>query len=329
MVKTKLDSPNQKKLFITGMGGMAGRALAKLALSKKYLVGGSIHENFPKELKSSSNLNLLSCYQLDLKKAGQIKSAFLDFQPDLVVHFAGKAMGRSDPQILNPEVYIENITIFQNLIKAIKNLTNRPKFILTSGCLVYDTLSSPGFKKEVCTLDLPEIDINKEPYRASRLDQEKLLIKEDLDYIIARPTQFTGPDKISGVIEWHIASQILKILKGQANEIILKNKLGEVDMLDVRDVANAYMFLIEKGSWGEIYHINSGLPVTVEKLAKVFLEVAGLNPKVIPIKSTDNEQTTYFRFSPDKINKLGWHSEISLSDMLLNYWSYFKTSQNF
>lgn len=310
------------------MGGMAGRALAKLALTKKYKVGGTIYKNFPEELKNYSDLNLLNYYKLDLKKAGEVKSALLDFQPDAVVHFAGKAIGRSDVRIFNPNSYAENIIIFQNLIRALKVLRKRPRFILTSGCLVYNASPSSGFRDEVPAKQLPEIDSEKEPYRAGRFEQEKLLAREDLDYIITRPTQFTGPGKFPGTIEWYIAAQVAKILEGHTNTILLNNKLGEVDMLDVRDVARAYIILIEKGKEGNVYHISSGSPVTAEKLAKVFLETVGLNPTKISVKSTGKEETIYFRFSPDKLNQLGWYPKFSLSDSLLGYWNFFKNQSN-
>lgn len=313
-----------RKLFITGMGGMAGRALVNLAL-EKYQVGGTIHKTLPGEFRTSQNFSNLKCYQLDLKNFSQIKNALLDFQPDTIVHFAGKALGSADSQVFNTQIYNENIIIFENLVKALKKLKVRPRLILTSGCLVYGKPSGSDFRKEQHPLRLPKIDVNKEPYRASRLDQEKLLMKEDLEYIITRPTQFTGVGKISGVVEWYIATQILKILKGQTNEILLKNKLAEVDLLDVRDVARAYIILIEKGQSGQIYHISSGSPNNIAKLANVFLKVVALNPETISIKSTADEKTVYFRFSPEKLNKLGWYPQFSLEDLLLSYWNFFKT----
>ncbi len=307
------------------MGGLAGRALAKLALSKKYLVAGTVHKNFPEELRGFIKTGEFRYYQVDLQDLNKLRDTIKDFTPDVLVHFAGKALGASDSQTANPKTYQENIKIFKNVLSAVKGMQKKPKFILTSGCLVYDQTANPSQRKESSPKDLPGIDPKLEPYRASRLDQEKLLVKENLDYIITRPSQFTGPGKIKGVIEWYLANQISEILKGQISEIKLRNKLSEVDMLDVRDVAYAYITLIEKGLSGEVYHISTGQPTTVENLAKVFLEVVRLNPKAIPIISTAIEKATFFRFSPKKLNRLGWRPKFSLKDSLLSYWEYFKT----
>lgn len=306
---------------------MAGRAIAQLALSENYQVGGTVHNSFPSELKTFTDQGLLKCYSVDLRDSGETKMTIAAFQPDVVIHLAGKALGRLDKRILDPQVYEENITIFKNVLSAVKTLTNSPRFILSSGCLVYSK-SISDFISEIPVANLPSIDLNKEPYRASRLDQEKLLVEEKgIDYIITRPTQFTGAGKIPGVVEYYIASEILGILQGKKKNILVRNKLGEVDLLDVRDVAKAYLILIAKGQRGEVYHISSGSPVIVEHLAKVFLEAVGLNPKQFPVVSTDKEETIYFRFSPAKLKKLGWKPQFSLKDALSNYWEYFKKQE--
>ncbi len=313
------------KLFITGMGGMAGRVLAKYAIRENYLVGGTIHRNLPEELKILAAQGLLRYYFVDLKDGSETEDAIQDFKPDVVAHLAGKALGRSDSRIFDPQIYYENITIFKNVLSAAKNLNDLPRFILTSGCLVYDNLTSPDLITEIPAANLPDVDPQKEPYLASRLEQEKLLVKEKgLDYIITRPTQFTGSGKIPEVVEWYIAKEISKIMAGKTKTVKSRNKLGEVDMLDVRDIARAYLILMRKGTRGEVYHISSGLPVTVEYLSRVFLEVAGLNPNQYQVESTDNEKKTFFRFSPDKLMKLGWKPQFSLKDALMSYWRYFK-----
>lgn len=315
----------KNKLFITGMGGMAGRALVKYALEENYLVGGTIHHNFPKNLKILVAQGLLKHYFVNLKNADEIENAVRNFQPDVIVHLAGKALGRSDDRIFDSQIYSENIMIFKNILSAVKSLNNLPRFILSSGCLVYDKLTSSDLITEIPVKDLPRVDTQKEPYRAGRLEQERLLTKaRGLDYVITRPTQFTGSGKIPNVVEWYIAKEISKIIRGETKSIKVRNKLGEVDILDVRDVASAYLILIRKGSTEGIYHISSGLPVTVEYLSKVFLEVVGLNPDQYQVESTDEEEETYFRFSPDKLVKLGWKPEFSLNDVLKSYWKYFK-----
>lgn len=318
------------KLFITGLGGTAGRALAELAVSNNYLVGGTIYQNFPQELKDIADKGSIKCYRINLKNSDDITKAIADFQPNVVVHLAGKVLGGSDKKVFDRSIYEENILIFKNILNALKQLNPLPRFILSSGCLIYDKQVSPDFITEIPVWNLPEIDSTTQPYRASKADQEKILSQENnLYYIIARPTQFTGSGKIPGVIEWYIATEILKIKAGKIKSVSVRNKLGEVDILDTRDVAKAFLTLIAKGTKGEIYHINSGSPTTVENVAKILLEISGLNPSRFRIVSTDAERTTYFRFSPQKLNKLGWVPQFSLKDALTTYWEYFKNQEKY
>lgn len=316
------------KLFITGVGGTTGRALAKIAAFENYNLGGTFHHNIPQEITELKNRGLLKLYHVDLRTRKPTKNALQDFRPDFIIHLAGKVLGGLDKQVLNPRIYDENLTIFRNVLNAVKEVVPSARFVLSSGCLVYNKLSFPTAITEADVTDLPEIDVIKEPYRASKLDQERLLTKSNLDYIIARPTQFTGPGKIPGVVEYFIAKEILEIKDGEKKDIIVKNKLGEVDILDVRDIARAYLTLIEEGISRQIYHISSGSPTSVEQVAKLLLEISGLNPKKYQIISTDTEQTIYFRFSSAKLNQLGWKPQYTLKDALTSYWKYFKNQKN-
>lgn len=315
------------KLFITGMSGTAGRALTRLAIEKNYLVAGTTFQHFPPDLNKLAQKNLIKHYHIDLRNTKDVEKAINDFQPNVVIHLAGKVLGRSDKQVSSPAIYTENLTIFRNVLSAIKNTETQPRLILSSGCLVYDKATSPEVISEVSPENIPTIDLTKEPYRASKLDQEKLLTKSNIDYIITRPTQFTGPGKIPGVVEYYIAEEILQILSGKKNVISVRNKLGEVDMLDARDVAQAYLTLIEKGHSRQVYHICSGQPATVEQVAKVLWDIAGLDPKKFQINSTDAEQTIYFRFSSYNLKKLGWKPTYNLKDALTTYWEYFKNQK--
>lgn len=316
------------KLFITGISGTAGRALAQLAISENYQVGGTFYQSIPPDLKALINQGLLKQYQIDLRIQTDTISIIQDFQPDVVIHLAGKVLGGSDKKVFDYSIYEENISVFKNVLYAIKKLDRLPKFIISSGCLIYDKQTSSKLITEKPIWDIPEIDPAKQPYRASKADQEKILSKEsNLDYIIARPTQFTGPGKIPGVIEWYIATEILKIKAGKISNISVKNKLGEVDILDARDIANALLILIDKGVKGEVYHISSGSPTTVEIVAKTLLEISGLNPNSYPVVSTDKEYSAYCRFSPAKLKKLGWKLRYNLKNALTSYWEYFKNQE--
>lgn len=317
------------KLFITGMGGMVGRCLAQYAVNADFVVAGTINKTLPKELKTYIDRTLVKPYSVDLISLKQLKKALLDYNPDVVIHLAGRVLSRSDKKISDPKTYTENITILKNLLSVIKKMAKRPKLILVSGCLVYDKSKSPNPIKEIPVKNLPKVNIEKEPYRASRIEQEKLLVSEkDINYIIVRPTQLTGPGKISGVIEYYIAREIFEVLRNKdKKEVNIGNKLGEVDILDVRDAATALLTLIKKGVNREIYHLSTGSPVNVESVIKTFLETAGIDPNKFKVHSLSKEQITYFRFSPKKLKALGWKPQFSLSDTLTTYFEYFKNQQ--
>ncbi len=314
------------RLFITGMGGMLGRFLASKAIEEGYEVGGTLHTSTPSEIKKLCENGIIKSYFLDLIEPHEIKKAILDFKPDIAIHLAGRVLGSQDSNVTNKKVFDENTAIIKNTLSAVKTLSNLPRFILVSGCIVYDRLSSKDFVTEMGVDKLPLVDTLEQPYRSSRIEQEKILAAENnLEYIIVRPTQITGPGKIPGVVEYFIAKEVISAVHDETKRTIqIGNKMGEVDIVDVRDAARALLALVERGKNKEIYHLSSGSPETVASLIKVFLETAELKPEEYKIISQNEEKSNYFRFSAEKLRKLGWEPEFELKETVRNYFEYFK-----
>lgn len=315
----------QKKLFITGIAGMLGMHLLERATQENYKIYGTYHKNLPQKLQEYADLGKVELFCIDLSKDRRFGAILKKCNPDVVVHLAGKVLSNKDSKVYDIKIYSQNISIIKNVISGLEKTSPSVRFVLISGCLVYDKSISSKFVPELEVNQLPQIDLTKEPYKASRIEQERILLKSRLkNYLIVRPTQITGPGKIDGSIEHHIASEIYASnLKPEKKSIDVGNKLAEVDLLDARDAARALLLLIDKGNAREIYHLNPGKPVTVERLAKEFLGTLGLISGNYKIKSVGHEKKSYFRFSNKKLLSLGWKSKYDLQETLKYYYQYF------
>lgn len=304
------------RLLITGVGGMEGRVLASLARRQGLEVSGTYHKNLPPEIGNLEKQGAIRLYQVDLRDPDETIRVFLDSSPHRVFHLAGHAL---DSSSLSAKVYSDNMDIFSSVLSGLAVPGVSASLVLASSIVVYGRPQDNETITEKATELLPEPARDREFYRSSKVDQEKALAKTDLYYVIVRPTQHIGAGRIPGVVEVDIADRINDILEGKTDRIEVRNKLAEIDMLDVRDVAAAYLDLADLGRRRGIYNVSSEIPINVESLAKKLLLIAGL-PQGIPVVSTGNEQVTYCRVSSWKLRSLGWHPRHELTDALRVFW---------
>lgn len=312
------------KMFITGVGGMAGRHLAQAAVEAGYKVTGAIHENKPPEIVKLERERKLDVYPLELTEIPTFLLAMC--QPDVIVHLAGH--GIDNPQ-RGFEIFVDNTVLLNCITMAALKQKNKPRFIHASSISVYGKQVSPEPIPELNWRRLPDVNEMRLPYRGSKLSQERFLDEvvssqdPSFEYIVARPSQHTGPGRKPGVVDYDIALQVKKILAGGEPIIKVRNKIAEVDMLDARDVALAYLVLATKGLPGERYNVVSQIPTTIEKLCQIMLESAGINQNNVQIQSTQAEETTYARYSNKKLRELGWEPKYTITDAVQRFWNWF------
>ncbi len=316
----------QKRLFITGIAGMLGMHLLEKAVQENYKVYGTFHNNLPQKLQEYADQGKVELFQIDLTKNRGFGAILKKCDPDVIVHLAGKVLSNKDSKISDTKIYRENVSIIKNVISTLEKTNPTVRFVLVSGCIVYNKSVTSKPLLELKVNQLPQVELAEEPYRASRIEQERVLFNSRIEnYVIVRPTQITGPGKIDGAIEYHIASELFEASsKPGKKSVEVGNKLAEVDLLDARDAASALLLLAHRGKAQEIYHLNPGRPVTLGKLAKEFLDALGLKSGNYKIKSVSREKRSYFRFSNQKLISLGWKSEYSLQETLNYYHEYFR-----
>lgn len=107
---------------------------------------------------------------------------------------------------------------------------------------------------------------------------------------------------------------------GRLPHISVRNAAAEVDMLDVRDVARAYLLLAQMGVDGEVYNISTGHAKSVGEIAQIMAAVSNLhNKNKIKISSTGSERFSPARYSNHKVLLIGWSPEITLRQTLEDF----------
>jgi GDP-4-dehydro-6-deoxy-D-mannose reductase len=101
------------------------------------------------------------------------------------------------------------------------------------------------------------------PYGASKADQD--LLGEQyartfgLDVVRVRSFPHTGPGQAEPYLFPSVARRIAEAEAGQGPSTVTVGNIDVVrDLLDVRDVARAYLLLMERGRTGEAYNVCGG-----------------------------------------------------------------------
>lgn len=168
------------------------------------------------------------------------------------------------------------------------------------------------------------------PYAVSKAAQELMALQyhrsHAFDVVVARPFNHIGPGQDARFVASDFARQIAEIELGKREPVMyLGNVLAERDFTDVRDIAQAYLALIQKADGGQIYNVCSGRPRSIQSLLDILLSMT-------EVKIEQRSDPAKFRVAdtpisygdPTRIREsTGWEARIpferTLADVL-NYW---------
>jgi len=164
------------RLLITGGSGFIGTHLVDLLLDKGHEFV-NVSDVAPKK-----TTHLRFWIECDLADVHKLKRIFREFKPEGVVHLAA----RTDVGYTSINDYSINVLMTKNIIEIIREISSVRRLMLASTQLVH----RPGH--------LPDSDDDYEPgnpYAASKVECEKLLMKYNLECIwtIIRPAYIWGP----------------------------------------------------------------------------------------------------------------------------------------
>ena len=241
----------------------------------------------------------------DLLNEVALETAVADIKPDAVIHLAGIAFVGYAKAI---DFYQVNMFGTLNLMSAIKSVGLAPKIIIASSANVY---GSPDLNL-ISELTRPS-PINH--YAMSKLAMEYMVKSyfADLNILISRPFNYTG----RGQNKSFIVPKIVDHFKRKADFIELGNLDVARDYLDVRDVAAAYLSLLEKDSNFDTVNICSGNVVSLEKIILRAQEITEhqievrVNPEFVrsnEIKSLCGDNSC--------LREIGWSNQYSFDETL-------------
>jgi len=303
-------------VLVTGAAGFAGSHVVEALAGYADTVGWTHRAAPPDDVAT-----LAEWQRVDLLNADEVRAAIAKLKPRAVIHCAGAPNVAHSWRDTATPLQV-NVLATHHLFDALRRAGSPCRVVVPGSATVYAVSNAP------LSEDSPVAPSN--PYAVSKLAQEELslrAIQEDgVEVIVTRSFNHTGPRQNAAFAAPNFARQIAMIEKGLAEPVIRVGNLeAQRDFTDVRDMARAYVTLLEKGSPGEIYNVSSG----VARSMRTVLDSLAARAHVEVLIETDqalmrpNDTPMLLGNSTKLREQTGWHPEIPFEqtlDDLLNYW---------
>ncbi|MBI5049316.1 MAG: GDP-mannose 4,6-dehydratase [Nitrospirae bacterium] len=305
------------KSLIIGITGCLGSYLAEHLLQKGYEVSGTKRDIDPVDnIKHVSDR--IKVFDADINDKKSIIKAVKQSNPDLIYFLA--SANRLDSL---KNIYRTNVEGTINFFECLTALSCSARIIMTSSSAVY------GLQKGIKPLIETDKLLPSNHYGLSKVFQEEIADyygrNYNLNVIIIRPFNFTGPRENPFLVCTDFARQIVDIENGKKEPVIRVGDLSaERDLTDVRDTARGYVLLSEKGVKGEVYNICSGTAYSIRMILEKLLSMSTVNIRieVETDKIRTGEAKVHFGDNSKIFSLTGWKPEIPLDKTLEDILSY-------
>lgn len=147
----------------------------------------------------------------------------------------------------------------------------------------------------------------------------KLSEKFNVDTMIARIFNITGPGEPIGMVGGSFVSQLIK-----GNRLEVGNLFPKRDFLDVRDAVDALKIIGSKGKPTNVYNICSGRSISIKELLDLIVNEIKCNPEIEVSPTRINKSEIEDLVGDNsKLKNLGWKQKYSLDltikDLVASY----------
>lgn len=259
----------QKRVLLTGAQGFTGQHLVPLLRA----AGWDVWSVDRSPVNDRGPIAAGQCLQADLLDDAALQNAVQQINPQAVIHLAAIAFvghGSAD------DFYRVNVVGTRHLLQALSTLPVKPQCVLlASSANIYGN-SHEGALPENTTAN-PAND-----YAVSKLAMEYMarLWLPQLPVVLVRPFNYTG----LGQSPQFLIPKIVDHARRKAEVIELGNLDVDRDFSDVRDVAAAYVRLLDSAAQGRavggVFNVGSGRTWSLRDVLAQVQQISGHTMKV-------------------------------------------------
>lgn len=337
-------SMNDKNILITGISGFVGSCMAKYLLNEGANVYGLIRRRadglIPYNLQKLNIIKEIKLIEGNLENIASIGYALHISNPDFIFHFGAQSfVPRS---FIDPlETIKTNCCGTSNLLETIRIRDFDPIIVFAGSSEEYGLVISSQlqyesvlqkygtiFPEPIRIPEIPIIETNPlrpmSPYAVSKVFGDYIMRNYYHSYgiktIISRAFNHEGAGRGIMFVTSIVASQVMKLKFGEAENITIGNVNALRDWSHISDAIDGYILLAEKGKYGDVYNQGSMRTNSVISYILLSLEEAGYHVTKIetfqgdklienPIEP-ENSDIFGIRFDKTKIDEMIMHGEL-------------------
>ncbi len=312
------------KILIAGASGMVGSAINRNLVQNGYgdkKNGGVIFTPSRKELNF---LNL-----------DEVKIWFEFNKPTIVIIAAAKVGGILANSSEPTEFLLENLKIQTNIIETSWKTGVRRLLFLGSSCIYPKFARQPIDEQSLLT---GELESTNQWYAIAKISGiklcEALRQQYNFDAISLMPTNLYGPGDNYHPQNSHVMASLIKKFHNASKESLPQVTCWGTgkpyrEFLHANDLGDAVVFCLENwdldselapedlyGKKTSLLNVGSGVEISIKDLANKISKLTNYKGKIIWDQSKP-DGTPRKKLNSNRINKLGWHSKISLDEGIL------------
>ena len=288
------------KIFVTGHRGMVGSAL-----ERRLRAGGY------------ANLLTRTHAELDLVDQRAVNAFLADERPDYLFIAAARVGGIQANNTYRADFLYQNLMIEANLIHGAHLAGVQRLMFLGSSCIYPRDCPQPI--KEEYLLTGP-LEPTNEPYALAKIAGIKLAEnynrQHGRQYVSVMPTNLYGPNDNYDLANSHVLPALIRKAheasqRGDTEYVVWGTGTPRREFLYVDDLADACVYLMERGYDGPLVNIGTGVDVTISELAHTVMSVVGFRGRIV-FDASKPDGTPRKLLDVSRLAALGWWASTPL-----------------
>jgi GDP-4-dehydro-6-deoxy-D-mannose reductase len=266
------------RALVTGAAGFVGQWVSRELVARGWDVVGTALETAP-IAAPNDDLSSVRWHVVDVRR-GEDLARILDVEkPDAILHLAGVAFVPAAQA--DPGAALEvNVIAAARLLAAVK--ARRAAGTLDPTVLVIGSGEQYG-RHDGSQMPLAETAEQRphSVYAASKAAQEYVALEafrsSGVRVIATRSFNHSGAGQADRFVLPALVCRALALRANGGRSLSIGNRSTVRDFLHVRDVARAYVDLVDRGTPGDVYNVASGSGIDVGTMAMRVLALVGVD----------------------------------------------------
>ena len=304
------------KIYIAGHRGMVGSAITQRLNDLGY-----------------KNIVFRTSKELDLTNQAAVNDFFKSEKPDHVFLSAAKVGGIFANDTYPAEFIRDNLLIQTNVIDAAYKNDVTKLLFLGSSCIYPKMANQPITEDQLLTGPL---EPTNEWYAIAKIAGIKMCQAYRKQYgfnaISLMPTNLYGEGDNFHLENSHVIPALIRKfhdakVNGDGSVQVWGTGKAKREFIDVKDLAEAAVFLMLNYDEAEIVNVGTGVDVSIGELAELVKKVTGFDGEIV-FDTSKPDGTPRKLLDVSKLHNLGWKENISLEDGLTNAYNWFLDNQD-